>query len=66
MKTVLELIIIFLVVSMFTFLVLKGFAKKRRMNNRINEFLSSHITEEVEIKKEKNNHSLTVFFNPLH
>ncbi|WP_223592022.1 type II secretion system F family protein [Neobacillus bataviensis] len=53
MKIVIELFIIFLIVTLLMFLILKRLADKRRMKDRIKEFLPSHQVESTvdQVKK---------------
>ncbi|MBI0577628.1 type II secretion system F family protein [Neobacillus cucumis] len=53
MKLVIELIFVFLVVSISMYLILSGSSKKRRMNHRIKEFLPVSQAEEDDSKIEK-------------
>lgn len=65
MKILLELIIIFLGVSLLMFLILNAYANRRRINKRINEFLSTPKTEEIELNKEKKQSFFYRFFHSI-
>ncbi|MEH6907468.1 type II secretion system F family protein [Neobacillus drentensis] len=53
MKTILEIMLIFLASSVFMFLFLRRYINKRRMDHRITEFLPVPIVEVAEVKKQK-------------
>ncbi|WP_312468870.1 type II secretion system F family protein [Neobacillus sp.] len=54
MKIMIELLVLFSVVSVLSFLFLSGYSHKRRMNNRIKEFLPSpHLEEAANEQKER-------------
>ncbi|MGG3468017.1 type II secretion system F family protein [Neobacillus pocheonensis] len=53
MKPMLELMLIFLATSLLMYLILSGYTKKKRVSDRINEFLPAPSVEDFEVVKEK-------------
>ncbi|MEH7501317.1 type II secretion system F family protein [Neobacillus drentensis] len=65
MKLAIELVFVFLVVSISMYLFLRGYSNKRRMDNRIKEFLPGSQIEEAISKKEKRPSIFKEFFLSL-
>jgi tight adherence protein B len=62
MKIVLELLILFSLVTALIFLFLSGYSRNKRMNNRIKEFLPSQLLAETSNQQEKGPSLIKRFF----
>lgn len=62
METLPELIVLFLATTIFVYVFLRSYTRKKRVSQRINEFLSTPIVDDSKSKKEKRVPFLKRFF----